>query len=92
MKGPDGGSIRGETTNRNEEWSTEKSKELYGIGTWGGPFFDVNEKGNVLVTPSGPTGPSVDLLELTQDLQERGIRVPMLIRFPDITKTRVELM
>ncbi len=73
-------------------WSTENSKELYGIGSWGSSFFDVNEKGNILVTPRGSAGPTVDLLELTQDLQERGIRVPMLIRFPDITKARIELL
>lgn len=73
-------------------WSTESSKELYGIGAWGSSYFDVNEKGNVVVTPQGPNGPNVDLLELTQDLQERGIRVPMLIRFPDITKSRIELL
>ncbi|MDX9730609.1 MAG: biosynthetic arginine decarboxylase [Bdellovibrionales bacterium] len=74
------------------DWSVEKSKELYGVGSWGATFFDVNDKGNVVVTPHGPTGPTVDLMELTQDLQERGIRVPMLIRFPDITKSRVELL
>ena len=73
-------------------WSKEKSVELYKIGNWGSGFFDINQNGNVEVTPQGPGGPSVDLLELTQDLQERGIRVPMLIRFPDITKSRVELL
>lgn len=83
--------LRGETSNKSG-WTTEQSKELYGVSTWGASFFDVNDKGNVVVTPQGPTGPSVDLLELTQDLQERGIRVPMLIRFPDITKSRVELL
>lgn len=93
--------LRGETSNNTgvgganlngANWSTEQSKELYGVSSWGASFFDVNEKGNVVVTPHGPTGPNVDLLELTQDLQERGIRVPMLIRFPDITKSRVELL
>lgn len=73
-------------------WNIENSKELYGVGAWGSGFFDVNEKGNVVVTPQGPNGPSVDLLELCHDLQERGIRVPQLIRFPDITKSRIELL
>lgn len=73
-------------------WTTEESKELYGVGAWGSGFFDINETGNILVTPQGEKGPSVDLLELTQDLQERGIQVPMLIRFPDITKSRIELI
>lgn len=90
--------LRGETSQGanskqgDNSWTTDKSKELYGVGTWGATFFDVNDKGNIVVTPHGPTGPNVDLMELTQDLQERGIRVPMLIRFPDITKTRVELL
>jgi arginine decarboxylase len=73
-------------------WSSSKSSELYKVGSWGSGFFDINEKGNVVVTPQGANGPNVDLLELTQDLQERGIRVPMLIRFPDITKARIELL
>jgi arginine decarboxylase len=73
-------------------WSVDQSRELYRVGAWGSGFFDINEKGNMMVTPHGPTGPCVDLLELTQDLQERGIRVPMLIRFPDITKSRIELL
>lgn len=73
-------------------WSTEQSKDLYRVGSWGSGFFDINEKGNMMITPQGPNGPSVDLLELTQDLQERGIRVPMLIRFPDITKARIDLL
>lgn len=75
-----------------EKWSTENSKELYGIGAWGSNYFDINPQGNVMVTPDGSKGFSVDLLELTQDLQERGIRVPMLIRFPDITRSRIELL
>ena len=73
-------------------WNAQKSKELYGVGAWGSDFFDINEKGNIVVAPQGPGGSSVDLYELTQDLQERGIRVPMLIRFPDITKARIELL
>jgi arginine decarboxylase len=73
-------------------WTKENSSDLYKVGAWGSNFFDINEKGNIVVTPSGPNGAKVDLLELTQDLQERGIRVPMLIRFPDITKARIELL
>lgn len=75
-----------------ETWSTLKSKELYGIDTWGRGYFDVNNKGSVVVCPRGESGPKVDLLELTNDLKERGIRTPMLLRFPDITKERIKLL
>jgi arginine decarboxylase len=73
-------------------WEIDQSRDLYKVGAWGSGFFEINNAGNMMVTPHGPNGPGVDLLELTQDLQERGIRVPMLIRFPDITKSRIELL
>ncbi len=73
-------------------WTIENSKELYGINAWGSGYFNINAAGSVSVTPQGSHGPSLDLMELTQDLQERGIRVPMLVRFPDITKSRIDLL
>jgi arginine decarboxylase len=75
------------------EWSAEKSAELYGINNWGHGYFRVSPNGNVLITPTGDqNGPNVDLFELTQDLVDRGIRVPIMIRFPDILKARVDLI
>lgn len=73
-------------------WSSSDSSELYGVSTWGSPYFLVNEQGNVSVCPQGERGPRVDLLSLTEDLRERGIRPPILIRFPDIVKARVDLL
>jgi arginine decarboxylase len=74
------------------QWNSEKSAALYGINNWGSGYFRVNASGNVQVTPEGPQGRSVDLFELTQDLLDRGIRVPIMIRFPNIIKARVELL
>ncbi len=73
-------------------WSPEKSAALYGINTWGNGYFRVNAAGNVSITPMGANGAGIDLYELTQDLLDRGIRVPIMIRFPDIIKARVELL
>lgn len=73
-------------------WSPEKSAELYGINNWGNGYFRVNNNGNVSITPMGSSGASVDLYDLTQDLLDRGIRVPIMIRFPEIMKSRVELL
>lgn len=73
-------------------WTPEKSAESYGINNWGNGYYRVNQNGNISVTPTGTDGRSVDLYELTQDLLERGIRVPIMIRFPEIIKSRVELL
>lgn len=75
-----------------DEWTIEDSQHLYGINAWGAGYFGINTKGNVCVTPEGAAGPSVDLTELINDLTERGIRLPILLRFPDIVKARVQLI
>lgn len=80
------------TMNGKNVWNATLSSEMYGIDRWGEGYFRVNPAGNVTVSPTGEKGPSVDLLELTQDLLDRGIRVPIMIRFPDIIKARVELI
>lgn len=74
------------------DWNTRKASDLYGINYWGANFFGINEQGNVEVKPSGKAGPGLDLHNLVQDLQERGIRMPILLRFPDIIKARIELL
>ena len=74
-------------------WSIQESVDLYGIDLWGNGYFRVNEAGHVVVTPEGSEEKGVvDLYELTQDLLDRGFRVPIMIRFPDIIKARVELI
>lgn len=75
-------------------WGIKNSAETYNIENWGAPYFSINEKGNVSVTPEGasPGKPAVDLKDLVTDLYERGLRSPILIRFPDIVKSRIHLL
>ncbi|MBY0553141.1 biosynthetic arginine decarboxylase [bacterium] len=80
------------TKGKASEWSVENSAKVYGINNWGNGYFRINEQGNVQVTPKNTNGPSVDLYELTQELQDRGIRIPIMIRFPDIIRERVHLL
>src|SRR5690606_35727158 len=60
--------------------------------SWGQGYFDISEQGNVIICPGGKDKPKVDLFQLTRDLQERGIRCPLLLRFPDITYERIKLL
>src|SRR5688572_22806889 len=71
-------------------WTVRDSVELYNVDGWGRGFFSINEAGNVEVTPAGPGSTRIDLKRLVDDLRVRGLRLPMLIRFSDILKTRVE--
>jgi arginine decarboxylase len=71
-------------------WTVQDSTELYNIRGWGRDFFSINEAGNVEVTPAGPGTLKIDLKELVDDLQSRGLNLPILIRFSDILRVRLE--
>lgn len=73
-------------------WSLEKSEEMYQIRGWGEPYFRINDKGHIEVRPDPTQDRSIDLYELTQQLQIRGLDLPLLIRFPDILKHRIRLL
>ncbi len=75
-----------------ERWSVKKSLALYSIREWAMNFFSINEEGNVQVTPKGANGPKLDLKTLVEDLQARGMRMPLWIRFPDIVDSRIRLL
>jgi len=71
-------------------WTVKDSLELYNVNGWGRDFFTINDAGHVEVTPAGPGSPRIDLRELIDDLRSRGLNMPLLIRFSDILRTRVE--
>src|SRR6185436_12454824 len=71
-------------------WTVKDSLELYNVNGWGRDFFTINDAGHVEVTPNGPGSPRIDLRELVDDLRSRGLNLPILIRFSDILRTRVE--
>src|SRR6202158_3349191 len=70
-------------------WTVRDSLELYSVTAWGAGFFTVNDKGHVEVRPHGDQGPGIDLLDLVQDLDQRGLRTPLLVRLSDILASRV---
>src|SRR4029079_10785881 len=74
-------------------WSIDASRALYNIEGWGGGFFDINEKGHVIVRPD-KTRPDaiVDLFDITNDLEEQGIALPVLLRFSDVLRSRIEAL
>jgi arginine decarboxylase len=70
-------------------WSTSDAAELYDVGRWGAGYFSVGRAGNLLIHPTKDPNRSIDLKELIDNLQLRGIDLPILIRFADILKHRL---
>ncbi|HEX6898813.1 MAG TPA: biosynthetic arginine decarboxylase [Thermoanaerobaculia bacterium] len=70
-------------------WTPADSLDLYNIRGWGNNYFSVDDAGNMVVHPGGPGTPAIDLKELVDEVRERGISPPLLIRFSEIIKARV---
>jgi arginine decarboxylase len=70
-------------------WSPADSVDLYNIRGWGNNYFSINDAGCIVVHPGGPDSPVIDLKELVDEVRERGISPPLLIRFSEIIKARV---
>jgi len=72
-------------------WTIDAARALYNIEGWGAGFFDINDRGHVIVRPDHDRPDHVvDLYEITNDLEEQGIALPVLLRFSDILRSRIE--
>ncbi len=72
-----------------KRWTIEDSKELYNINGWGTSYFNINNEGNVYVTPS-KDNVQIDLKHVMDELALRDVTPPVLLRFPDILDNRIE--
>ena len=70
-------------------WTVTDASELYEVSNWGKGYFSVNQQGHVCVHPRKDPARSIDLKQLVDRLQIRGIHPPVLIRFGDILKYRL---
>jgi arginine decarboxylase len=60
---------------------------------WGEGYFDVSDAGNVVVRPFRDRSPvAVDLHALAQRLPGEGLDLPVLVRFTDILRDRVDAL
>src|ERR1041385_9087422 len=73
-------------------WNTADANDTYNIPRWGCGYFGVNDQGNLIVTPRGDGNGAIDMKELIDELVARGIQLPILLRFSDILKARIELL
>ncbi len=69
-------------------WSTGDSARLYQVDGWGHGYFGVNAAGNAEAFPDGVH--SIDLKALCDDLASRDLYPPLLLRFSDMLKRRME--
>ncbi len=71
-------------------WDIEAARTLYNIQRWGAKYFDINEAGHVVARPLQEAGAAVDITDVIEEARGRGLKFPLLIRFQDILRHRVE--
>ncbi len=72
-----------------DRWTTAEAAELYDVASWGKGYFSVGKNGHLWVHPDKDPNRGLDLKELVDNLQLRGISLPILIRFGEILKHRL---
>src|SRR5438874_1432543 len=72
------------------EWDLESAVTTYNVDGWGEGYFTVNSSGNVEARPLQDNGGSIDLLAVVNEARARNLGFPLVIRFQDLLRHRVE--
>jgi arginine decarboxylase len=64
---------------------------LYNVDRWGGGYFGINAAGHVVVKPKR-NGEQVDLMEIVREARSRSLQFPLVVRFHDLLRDRVEII
>ncbi len=71
-------------------WGKRDALKTYNVRRWGIKYFDVNNQGNVTVAPQKEKGGAIEIIHVVKEAERRGLRLPLVIRFQDLLRHRVE--
>ncbi|HEY2102662.1 MAG TPA: biosynthetic arginine decarboxylase [Chthoniobacterales bacterium] len=72
------------------DWDLEAANATYNVQGWGSGYFSINANGNVVAKPLQEEGGAIDILEVVNEARSRGLGFPLVIRFQDLLRHRVE--
>jgi arginine decarboxylase len=81
-----------EETVESKGWTLDDATALYMIDRWGGGYFDVNTDGALTVAPLQESGVAIPIVEVLREAQVLNLSTPLLIRFQDLLRHRVETL
>lgn len=76
------------------DWSIQQARDIYHITQWSDGFFDIGEHGTLLAYPNTLRDSSsfIDIHELAKTIKDSGTPFPVLVRFTDILKKRIQTL
>lgn len=72
-------------------WSIKDARECYRVPAWGEGYVDIGNDGRLKVRPRRGEA-CVDLPELVERVHGCGLSLPVLVRFTDILRDRLDLL
>lgn len=66
--------------------------QTYGIENWGAGYFSINTKGHLVVHPAAGDPRGVDVKAVVDTLLARRVKLPILLRFPQLFASQVRKM
>ena len=73
-----------------QPWDIPAAISLYNIDRWGAGYFGINDAGNVQIFPTQDTSTPIDIMDLVAEAKAQGLSFPMVLRFQDLLRNRVE--
>ncbi|SMF29297.1 arginine decarboxylase [Alteromonadaceae bacterium Bs31] len=74
----------------NQHWTKQHASDLYGVDDWGAGYFGISDKGLLTVSSNNTASTrDVPLLQIMQDVKERGLDAPVLLRFEDLLEQQI---
>ena len=72
------------------DWDLEAANAAYNVEGWGTGYFSINADGNVVAKPLQEEGGDIAILEVVNEARARGLPFPLVIRFQDLLRHRVQ--
>src|SRR6202158_2350873 len=73
-----------------DTWDIPSAIALYNIDRWGSGYFTITAAGNIQVMPTQAYGQAIDLMDVVNEARDRGMAFPLVVRFQDLLRHRVE--
>lgn len=71
-------------------WDIDEARRLYNIAHWSAGYFDINSAGHLVARPfRDQDSTAIDVYQVTQEIRQLGLTLPVLVRFSDILHDRV---
>src|SRR5438093_8533094 len=73
-----------------QRWTVDDAAALYMIERWGAGYFGVRSNGDLTVAPLQENGTAIPIIDALREAQALNLNTPILIRFQDHLRHRVE--